>query len=41
MSAGLKPHQPFVLSGYKFGVSRILLDNDSRMYYLKEKVQEA
>ena len=41
MSAGLKPHQPFVLSGYKFGVSRILMDTDSRMYYLKEKEQAA
>ena len=41
MNAGLKPHQPFVLSGYKFGVSRLLLDTDSRMYYLKEKEQTA
>ncbi len=37
MASGFKPHQPFVLSGYKPGVSRILLDTDSRMYYLKEK----
>ena len=39
MNAGLKPHQPFVLSGYKLGVSRLLMDTDSRMYYLKEKEQ--
>ena len=37
MDAGFKPHQPFVLSGYKLGTTRILLDTDSRMYYLKEK----
>ena len=37
MNSGFKPHQPFVLSGYKLGVSRILLDTDSRMYYLKQK----
>ena len=36
MASGFKPHQPFVLSGYKPGVSRILLDTDSRMYYLQE-----
>lgn len=36
MDAGFKPHQPFVLSGYKLGTTRILLDTDSRMYYLKE-----
>ena len=37
MDAGFKPHQPFVLSGYKLGTTRILLDTDSRMYYLKEQ----
>ena len=41
MAAGFKPHQPFVLSGYKPGVSRILLDTDSRMYYLKEAMNKA
>lgn len=37
MNSGFKPHQPFVLSGYKFGVSRILVDTDSRMYFLQQK----
>lgn len=36
MSAGFKPHQRFVLSGFKPGVSRMLLDTDSRMYYISE-----
>lgn len=39
MNSGFKPHQPFNLSGYKPGVSRIMFDCDSRMYYLKEKVK--
>lgn len=36
MASGFRPHQHFVLSGYKPGKSRMLLDTDSRMYYLKE-----
>lgn len=36
MSSGFKPHQRFVLSGFKPGISRMLLDTDSRMYYIKE-----
>ncbi len=36
MFAGFKPHQPFVMSGYNPFKTRILLDADSRMYYLKE-----
>ena len=39
MNAGFKPHQPFVLSGFQPFVTRILLDNDSRMYYLQEKTE--
>ncbi|MBQ8029147.1 MAG: alpha-galactosidase [Clostridia bacterium] len=37
MFAGFKPHQHFALSGFKPGVSRMLLDTDSRMYYICEK----
>ena len=40
MGAGFKPHQRFVLSGFKPGVSRMLLDTDSRMYYICEKKAE-
>ena len=40
MYAGFKPHQPFVMSGYNPFKTRILLDADSRMYYLKEAETE-
>ncbi len=40
MSSGFKPHQRYVSSGYSFGTSRILLDTDSRLYYLKEQPGE-
>ncbi|MGN1419011.1 MAG: alpha-galactosidase, partial [Acutalibacteraceae bacterium] len=37
MSAGFKPHQRYVTSGFKLGTSRMILDTDSRLYYLSEK----
>ncbi len=37
MYSGFKPKQPFVMSGFSFTNSRMLIDNDSRMYYLKKK----
>ncbi len=37
MYSGFKPKQPYVESGFSFSDSRILVDNDSRMYYLKKK----
>lgn len=40
MYSGFKPHQRYVTSGFKFGVSRMLLDTDSRMYYLCEKKED-
>ncbi len=36
MNSGFKPKQPFCYSGFNFSNSRILFDNDSRMYYLKK-----
>ncbi len=36
MNSGIKPKQPFNYSGYNFTDSRMLFDNDSRMYYLKK-----
>ena len=36
MYSGFKPKQPYNYSGYKFGDSRMILDNDSRMYYVKK-----
>lgn len=41
MSSGFKPHQRYVASGFKLGKSRMLLDTDSRLYYLKEETDEA
>lgn len=40
MNAGFKPHQRYVTSGYKPGKSRIIVDTDSRLYYLKKRVEE-
>ena len=37
MNSGFKPKQPFNYSGYNFTNSRMLFDNDSRMYYICEK----
>ena len=40
MHSGFKPKQPYNYSGFKFSDSRMILDNDSRMYYVK-KVADA
>ncbi len=40
MTSGFKPKQPYNYSGYKFGDSRMILDNDSRMYYIKKVSSE-
>ncbi|MDD6145870.1 MAG: alpha-galactosidase [Oscillospiraceae bacterium] len=40
MYSGFKPKQPYNLSGYKFSNSRMILDNDSRMYYLKARAEQ-
>lgn len=37
MYAGFKPCQPFVMSGFSLTTSRMILDNDSRLYYIKKK----
>lgn len=34
MNSGFKPKQPYNYSGFKFQDSRMILDNDSRMYYI-------
>ncbi len=36
MNSGFKPKQPFNYSGFNFSNSRMLFDNDSRMYYFKK-----
>jgi hypothetical protein len=36
MNSGFKPKQPFNYSGFNFSDSRMLLDNDSRIYYLNK-----
>ncbi len=36
MNSGFKPKQPFCYSGFNFSNSRMLFDNDSRMYYLEK-----
>ena len=38
INSGFKPKQPFNYSGFKLSDSRMLLDNDSRIYYI-EKVE--
>jgi alpha-galactosidase len=38
VNSGFKPKQPFNYSGFKLSDSRMLLDNDSRVYYV-EKVE--
>ncbi len=40
MASGFKPKQPYNYSGFKFGDSRMILDNDSRMYYIKKVSSE-
>lgn len=37
MNSGFKPKQPFNYSGFNFADSRIILDNDSRIYYLNKE----
>lgn len=39
MNAGFKPHQRYMTNGFKPGISRMLIDTDSRMYYICEKKQ--
>ena len=39
MNSGFKGKQLFNYSGFNFSDSRIILDNDSRIYYLK-KIQD-
>lgn len=36
MNSGFKPKQPYNYSGFKFQDSRMILDNDSRMYYISK-----
>lgn len=36
MNSGFKPKQPYNYSGFKFADSRMILDNDSRMYYISK-----
>ena len=36
MNSGFKPKQLFNYSGFNFSESRIILDNDSRIYYLEK-----
>ena len=40
MHSGFKPKQPYNYSGFKFSDSRMILDNDSRMYYIKKNTVE-
>ncbi len=37
MYSGFKPKQPFNYSGFNLSNSRMILDNDSRIYYLKKE----
>lgn len=40
MFSGFKPCQPFCLSGFSFDKARMLVDTDSRVYYLTTKTED-